>query len=137
MINPYLSFKGNTREVLSFYSEVFNTKDPEIMNYGDYVPEGSTIPADELRDWVMHAQLEICGTTVLFADEVAPLSFGNNISLTVTYPSKEEGERVFLALSERGEVLLPPLETFYSPFHAAVKDRYGVHWHVIVGGEQA
>lgn len=136
MINVYLKFNGQTREVLDFYHDVFRTEKPRIMNYGDYVPEGSKVPAEELRDWVMHAELEIYGSTVLFADEVETLTLGDSIDLSLSLPNKAEGERIFQALQDGGAVIIPPVETFYSPFHAAARDRFGVTWHLIVAAEQ-
>lgn len=136
MINLYLKFNGNTGGVLAFYREVFRAEEPTIMLYGDYVPEGSKVPPEILCDWVMHAELVICGSLVLFADDVTTLTFGNNIDISINLPNKEEGERIFLALREGGEVILPPMETFYSPFHAAARDRFGVTWHVIVDDAQ-
>lgn len=32
------------------------------------------------------------------------------------------------------QVLLLPAETFYSPFHTTVKDRFGILWNIIVVG---
>jgi PhnB protein len=44
MITPYLVFNGKCREAMDFYRSVFTCGEPEIMNYGDYIPEGLKTP---------------------------------------------------------------------------------------------
>jgi PhnB protein len=131
MITPYLTFNGNCGEAIDFYRAVFNCGEPNIMPYGDYMPEGSKTPAELLRTWIMHGEMAICGSNVWFADEAAPPAIGGNIKLTVTVPTKGEATAIFSALCDGGEVTLPPTETFYSLFHAAVADKFGVIWNVV------
>ncbi|MDR1642105.1 MAG: VOC family protein [Clostridiales bacterium] len=131
MITPYLLFYGQCKDALKFYQAAFHSDDPKIMNYGDYMPDGSETPQELLRDWVMHGEMSICGTNAWFADEAVPRKVGNNVELSVTVPSAAEAVSIFDALKEDGEVSLPPTETFYSVFHAGVTDKFGVHWNVI------
>lgn len=95
------------------------------------MPEGSKTPPELLRTWVMHAEMVICGTNVWFADEAAPPKNGDNIKLTATAPTGKEATAIFDVLCVGGEVTLPPTETFYSVFHAAVTDKFGVNWNVV------
>lgn len=131
MITPYLTFHGRCREALSFYQEVFQCEEPKIMPYGDYMPEGSLTPPELLRDWVMHAEMVVNGTNMWFADEAAAPSIGENVKLTAIVSTGAEAAEIFEALAQDGEVILPPTETFYSVLHAAVKDRFGLHWNVV------
>lgn len=129
MITPYLTFAGNCKEALDFYCTTFGTDEPKVMPYGDYRPEGA--PLELLGDWVMHGEMTICGTNVWFADEPAALTVGNNIKLTAAVPTGKEAAAIFDALCAGGEVTLPPTDTFYSVFHAAVTDKFGVNWNVV------
>lgn len=131
MITPYLVFNGNCKEAINFYKEVFDSEEPQILPYGDYMPEGSETPQELLRTWVMHGEMVACGTKVWFADESVDLKKGDTVRLTITVGLKKEAEKIFQSLSEEGEVLLPPTETFYSTFHAALKDKFGVHWNIV------
>lgn len=46
-INPYLVFNGNTREALTFYTEVFQEEMPEIMEFGPGPgPDGQPYPPE-------------------------------------------------------------------------------------------
>lgn len=131
MLTPYLTFNGNCKEALEFYGAVFHSDEPKILPYGDYMPEGSKTPPELLRNWVMHGEMVICGTNVWFADEAVAPNVGNNIRLSATVPTGKEATDVFKALCEGGKITLPPTETFYSVFHAAVTDKFGVNWNVV------
>jgi PhnB protein len=43
-----------------------------------------------------------------------------------------EADRVFNALSEGGQVQMPPMKTFFSPKFGMVVDTFGVGWMVLV-----
>jgi len=131
MITPYLTFNGNCKYAIDFYKSVFCCDEPKIMPYGEYMPEGSKTPPEILRCWVMHGEMAICGTNVWFADEAVPPVAGDSVKLSVTVPTAKEAMAIFDALCVDGKVALPPTETFYSAFHAAVTDKFGVNWNVV------
>lgn len=131
MVTPYLVFSGNCKEVLAFYQEVFECEVLTSMPYGQYIPEGiKTLPVD-LSTWVLHAEMQICGTNFWFADEIGSSKKGNIVRLTVTVPTHKEAQKIFDRLQESGEITLPATETFYSTFHAALTDKYGVNWNIV------
>ncbi len=131
MITPYLVFNGDCQEALNFYRSVFSCGEPKVMNYGDYMPEGSKTSPELLRTWVMHGEMEVCGTNIWFADEATSYAKGESIKLSATISTGKEAAIVFDALCAGGTVTLPPTETFYSVFHAAVTDKFGVSWNVV------
>jgi PhnB protein len=131
MVTPYITFNGNCKEAMSFYQAIFNTEIKTSIPYGEYVPEGIETPPDNLSDWVMHAEMEICGTNFWFADETQPVSCGNMIKLTATVPSAKIGQKYFDLLKLDGNIKLPPTETYYSNFHTAVIDKYGICWNIV------
>ncbi len=131
MITPYLIFNGECKAAMGFYRAVFSCGEPKVLNYGDYMPEGSKTPAKLLRTWIMHGEMVICGTNVWFADDSQAVSKGGNVRLTAAVPTGREASSIFDALCIGGKVTLPPTETFYSVFHAAVTDMFGVNWEVV------
>lgn len=131
MITPYLVFNGNCKDAIEFYQEVFDCGEPKILPYGEYMPEGSKTPPELLRTWVMHGEMVICGTNVWFADETETGVKGDNVRLSATVSTGEDAKTIFNALSAGGTVTLPPTQTFYSVFHAAVTDQFGVNWNVV------
>ena len=131
MITPYITFHGNCKDAIDFYRAVFCCDEPNVIPYGDYMPEGSKTPPELLRNWVMHGEMVICGTNVWFADEATPPIIGDNMKLSVTVSTGKEARDIFDALCVDGNVTLPPTETFYSVFHAAVTDKFGINWNVV------
>ncbi|NYB75900.1 VOC family protein [Sedimentibacter hydroxybenzoicus DSM 7310] len=106
MVTPYLVFSGNCKEVLEFYQKVFGSKVGMSMPYGEYVPDGvKTIPAN-LSTWVLHAEMQICGTKLWFADEIRDLAKGDIVRLTVTVPDCKGALKIFNQLKENGESFL-------------------------------
>ena len=58
--------------------------------YGEYVPEGVKTPPSDLSTWILHAEMQICGTTFWFADEVGISAKGNIVRLTATVHTHKE-----------------------------------------------
>lgn len=131
MITPYLVFKGECQAAMDFYQSVFPCGEQKVLNYGDYMPEGSETPPELLRSWVMHGEMAVCGTNMWFADEAVTFAKGESIKLSAAVSTGEEALSIFNALKEGGTVTLPPTETFYSVFHGSVTDKYGVNWNVV------
>ena len=131
MITPYLTFNGNCKEALAFYRSVFPCGEVSILPYGDYMPEGSPTPPELLRGWVMHAEMTVCGTNVWFADSAQSPGNSGLITLSAIVPTEGEALAIYDALCAGGTVTLPPTVTFYSVFHAVVKDRFGVPWQIV------
>jgi len=46
-------------------------------------------------------------------------------------PTGREALAIYDALCAGGTVTLPPTVTFYSVFHAVVRDRFGVPWQIV------
>lgn len=131
MITPYLTFNGNCKEALAFYQRVFKSEVKMLQPYGEYIPNGVDIPPESLSEWVLHSEMEICGTNLWFADEAEPGARGNMIKLTAIVPTAKEANEIFERLSDGGNITLPPVVTFYSVFHAALTDKLDVCWNIV------
>lgn len=131
MVTPYISFAGDCSAALKFYEVAFHSTARMVQLYGDYVPEGVTTPPHNLDSWVLHAEMEICGTVFWFADEVSePVTKGTMVKLTAQVANAREAQQIFDALSKDAHITLPPTETFYSTFHAGLVDMFGVSWNI-------
>lgn len=131
MVIPYITFNGNCNDALEFYKNVFKSDIKMSQPYGEYIPEEIDTPPSNLGSWILHAEMDICGTNFWFADDVQSVSKGSMIKLTVTVPSAKEAKDIFEILSNGGYISLPPVETFYSTFHAALTDKFGVSWNIV------
>jgi PhnB protein len=94
-------------------------------------PEGGAMPAGT-ENKVMHAALQIGGTTVMASDgrnTGAPNFQGFALSLDAA--SDDEAKRLFDALSDGGQVHMPLGKTFFASSFGMIADKFGVSWMVI------
>lgn len=131
MVTPYITFAGNCSAALKLYETAFGSTVKMLQPYGEYIPEGVTSPLEKLSSWILHAEMEICGTPFWFADEIAaPVTKGNMVKLTVQVADAKEAQKIFDVLSKAAHITLPPTETFYTTFHAGLVDMFGVSWNI-------
>lgn len=131
-VEAYLSFKGNCREAVEFYSQVFGTEKPQFMTYGE-APQGPDLQfalPDDLKGWIMHTRLTIYESNVMFSDVLPdmPFTVGNNISLTIVSDNMEKMKQSFGKLKEGGTVKMELQETFWSKCYGFITDKFGVSW---------
>lgn len=131
-IDIFVNFKGNCREAVEFYAEVFKTEKPQIMTYGDTPQQpGEEFPQfEEVKNMVMAASVNINGSNVMFQDVFPdmPLTIGSNINLTITLNDMEEIKSIFSKLKDGGAVSMDLQETFWSKLYGAVTDKFGIPW---------
>ncbi|KAA9002432.1 VOC family protein [Paenibacillus spiritus] len=138
-LNPYFVFNGNTREALDFYAKALRGNVVGIMTFGD-MPENPSHPlTDEMKNLVMHAQLKVGDTDLMFSDTfpgTAHQAEGDTVQIAI-HPSEEaEAWEIFNALADGGQVVMPLQKTDWSPLYGIVKDRFGVTFQVNVPGEE-
>ena len=128
-----LSFQGQCREAFEFYAKVLGGKITAAMSYGEAPP--GMVPDEKYKTWLMHCWLEVGDQALMGAD--VPPEFGPNIGkpkngFDVTFHSEDgaEARRVFDALSEGANVVMPFAETFWSPGYGSLIDRFGIPWMV-------
>ena len=127
-LNPYLAFDGRCREAMETYARVLGGRLDPVMTWG-----AGGIPASEIppgwEDKVMHAELDL-GDAVLMGADAPPRHRRPmaGISVTLHPASVAEGERVWAALAEGGEVTMPFAETFFAERFGMVTDRFGTPW---------
>jgi PhnB protein len=133
-VQPYLFFEGRCEEAIAFYKKALGAQVEMLMRYRDS-PEppqpGMCPPGSD--DKVMHASLRIGEAVMMVSDgrmQGKPAFQGFALSLDAA--TAAEADRLFAALSEGGQVLMPQGKTFFSPRFGMVADRFGVSWMVIV-----
>jgi len=139
-IQPYLFFGGRCQEALDFYKGALGAQVTMLMRFDESpapVPEGMLAPGFEKK--VMHSSFLVNGALVMASDGCRAEDGGfHGFSLVLSTADEGEARRAFAALSEGGAVTMPLGKTFWSPCYGMVKDRFDVHWQVMVpGGEPA
>ena len=131
-LDVYLNFNGNCRQAVEFYAEVFEAEKLNIMTFGEAPPNPEYNLPEEAKDLVMHTQMKIMGSTVMFSDVFPgmPFTAGNNISLTIVSKNVDEIKSLFGKLKEGGTVSMELQETFWSKCYGMVTDKFGIHWQL-------
>lgn len=125
MLYPYLNFNGNTKVAIDFYCQVFDLSNPKIMTYGN----NPDIP-EIMKEWIMHAQLMINGTRVMFSDAMPndPVTMGTNVTLMLVHDDPNVLKNWFNRLSDGADIWQPLQKTFFSDLYGSLQDRFGIVW---------
>ena len=124
-INPYLTFDGQTRDAMTFYSECLEGE-LTIRSFGEF---GKAAPGTE--DRVMHASITKGGSQVLMASDSQPgqpVTMGDNVWLSVDCSDNAEQDKMFEAFSRGGHVIMPLAVQFWGARFGMVKDKFGLGW---------
>jgi PhnB protein len=131
-VRPYLFFEGRAEEAIGFYRDAIGAEVTEQMRYRDSpdpLPPGMVPPGSE--DRIMHATLRLGGQEIMASDGRCsgdPRFAGISVSLMV--PDAAQADRLFAALAEGGQVLMPIGPTFFSTHFGVLHDRFGVSWMI-------
>ena len=130
-LNPYISFKDNAREAMTFYQNVFGG-DLDVNTFGDYgAPD-----ADD--DGIMHAQLEAPNGFTLMASDPPPgdseTTPNGHISLSGDSDDGDLLRGYFDRLAEGGHIDVPLEKAPWGDEFGQVKDKFGVNWLVNIAG---
>lgn len=135
-LNPYLNFAdGHAREAMEFYASVLGGT-PTFMTFGDMGTEGP------VAQQVMHGQLETPdGFTLMGADappEFVQMSFGDNVSVSISGTDAEKMSGWFEALSQDAQAVTMPLaKQMWGDVFGSFKDRFGINWLFNIAGDAA
>src|SRR5438128_44941 len=124
-LNPCinLSFDGQCEAAFQFYERCLNAKISFILTWAD-----SPMAKDAPPEWgskIAHATLT-AGNFRLQGSDPAPGSYESPRGFVISLdPSKDDAERLFADLAERGTVRMPLQETFWAHRFGVVTDRFG------------
>ncbi len=133
-LNPHVNFNGQCEAAFKFYEQVLGAKITFKMTWGE-MPGADQFPA-ETHQLIMHATLAVGDQTLMGAD-APPDRYQKPTGMTVAIHVKDktEGERIFNALVQNGNVTMPFQQTFWSPGFGMCVDQFGIPW--MVNCEQA
>ena len=134
-LNPYLSFKDNTREAMEFYRTVFGGK-LELSTFKDY--HASQDPSED--NLIMHSVLEADnGITFMASDTPNRMEYrtGTNMSMSLSGDNEAELKAYFEKLSAGGMVTMPLEKAIWGDSFGMCTDTFGVQWLVNIAGQKA
>jgi PhnB protein len=132
-IQPYLFFEGRCDEAIEFYKEALGAEMQMLMRWKDAPQKEQSMCQPGNENNVMHASIQINNARIMASD-------GRNsgkpdfkgFSLSLDAKTEADATRMFNALSEGGEVIMPLGKTFFSQCFGMLADKFGVHWMIIV-----
>jgi PhnB protein len=124
----YVNFAGKCAEAFRFYEKHLDGKVGMMMTHGQ-APDQSRVNPD-WKDAVLHARISIGGTDLAGADipSAQPM---RSAYLSLNVDSDADAERIFSALSDGGDALMPMQETFFATRFGQVRDRFGINWMIV------
>lgn len=124
-LNPYLTFKGNCKEAMSFYKEVLGGE-LTLMTGGES-PVASQMPA-QYHNQILHSALKNDSLEIMGTDMVpGEYKEGNTVHLCLVCKSEKEIRSLFEKLSAGGKVNQPLNEMFFGLI-GDLTDKFGKHW---------
>ena len=134
MLAPFLHLHGQAEEAMPLYEQAFGAVDKVVSRFKDAPPHPDHPLPEEMREWVLHGELTLLGSRLLVSDspdgESRP---GERITLAAVLEDPQDVERAFELLKVGGDVFTAPAPMFFTRMFCAVKDRFGVTWHVYCG----
>ena len=132
----YLNFPGNTEEAFLFYRSVFKTEfsGKGLQRFGDIPADAGHPPvAEAIKKMILHVELPILGGHILMATDAPKemgmtLTQGNNMHICLEPETKAETKKLFDALSEGGNIVMPLADMFFGAYFGECTDRFGINW---------
>lgn len=135
-LNPYISFRDNARDAITFYESVFGGE-LTISTFADY--QASENPAEANK--VMHAMLTTAsGLSLMAADTPEGMEYtpGDNVSVSLSGEATDDAElRGYWDKLVDGGSVTVPLETApWGDAFGMCVDKFGIAWLVNIAGGQ-
>jgi len=128
---PFLTFDGQARAAMEFYSDLFHSDDTVIQSFAD-APEGAGV---EASDRVMYAHIMLGEACLMAGDSPPGMPAPPQQSVAVNHivESFDEGKAIFDKLAADGEVEMPFEPSFFAKGFGMLRDQFGTNWIVIAG----
>ena len=132
-LNPYLNFRDNAREAMTFYQSVLGGE-LNISTFGEF--HASEDPSEQ--DKVMHSHLMTeDGFSLMGADTPNSMEFNGQAGVSVSL-SGDDVDTLrgwWEGLSEGGTIVMPFEQAPWGSIFGMVVDRFGTSWLVNAGDE--
>ncbi len=125
-----LWFDHQAEEAARFYGSLFeNSQIGDVSRYDKVMAEISGRPEGS----ALTVSFTLAGQEFVGLNGGPQFQFNPSVSLFVYCDTKAEVDRLFAALAEGGEILMPLQKYPFSDWYAWLQDRYGVSWQLYLG----
>ena len=132
-LNPYLSFRDNAREAMTFYHSVFGGE-LTVSTFADF--HASADPTEQHK--IMHSQLETPdGLVLMGADTPEGMEYRPAAGVSVSLSGDDEARLrgYWERLSEGSTVTMPFEKAPWGDTFGMCVDRFGTSWMVNVAAQ--
>ena len=134
-LNPYLGFRDNAREAMTFYHSVFGGE-LALSTFGEFHASEDPAEADKIR----HGMLTASNGLVLMGADTPngmDLAAGSSISVSLSGDDEAELRGYWDKLSAGGTITVPLEPAPWGEIFGMCTDRFGTAWLVNVNNPQA
>ncbi len=121
-----IDFDGDCREAFTTYARILGGEIRAMVSHRDMPEAAGDVPESHM-DRILHAWIDI-GDQALMGQDMQDFDGRKGYSVTVTADSADEGRRIFAALAEGGNVVMPFAAQAWSEGFGMTLDRFGVSW---------
>jgi len=132
-LDTYIFFDGNCAEAMRFYEKTLGAKLEMMMTQAEAPPSAGMPPGSP--DRILHASLAFGDRRLMASDTMGGEEFKgmHGFALSLSYPTADEGKKVFDAMSAGGKVTMPMGPTFWVESFGMLVDRFGTSWMINAG----
>jgi PhnB protein len=134
VLNPYLNFRAQAREAMTFYQSVLGGE----LTATTFADQGGMGVPDDEKDLVMHSALAVSGSVQLMgADVPSHMDTGGDIangSISLSGDDEATLRGWFDGLSAGGTIGVPLEKAPWGDSFGMFTDKYGVEWMVNIAG---
>lgn len=124
--NPYFFFRGNAREAMEFYKNIFGGE----LTMRTYADVG--MGQDNNKNHIMHAALEGSDITLMASDTPQASPKAAKISLSLSSSDEGRIRFIFEKLCKDVEPETPIRKEFWGDLYGQVTDKFGIEWMVTI-----
>ena len=128
ILQTYVNFAGTCAEAFRYYEQHLGGKIGMMMTHG-HAPDQTNVKP-EWKNLVLHARIAIGGTELMGAD-IPTAQPMRSAYLSLSVDADAEAERIYAALSDGGQVLMPLQQTFFASRFGQCRDRFGINWMIL------
>jgi PhnB protein len=137
VLNPYLNFRAQAREAMSFYQSVLGGE----LSVTTFAEQGGMDVSDGEKDLVMHSALAVSDSVQLMgADVPHQMDTGGDVvngSISLSGDDEATLRAWFDGLSAGGTIGVPLEKAPWGDSFGMFTDKYGVGWMVNIAAASA
>ena len=128
-------FNGNCEAAFRRYRSIFGGEFQFLGRYKDAPKQNGKLFPESNAERIMHVSLPISQETILMgADHIhnhdPAKGMQQNFALYLSTDTVKEADRLFQALSEGGNIIVPIAKQFWNSYYGLCEDQFGIRWKI-------